>query len=70
MFRDLQRNHLMLGTPRTMVEQKLGKSHEPNRNSCAIYPLGMCSGLGIDMDYLDICYNNENRIASVGHHQS
>ena len=70
MYRDLQRNHLAIGTPRSVVEQKIGKSSEPNRNSCAIYPLGMCSGIGIDMDYLNICYNNEGRIASVSHYQS
>lgn len=70
MFQDLQRNHLVAGTPRSMVEQKLGKSDAPERNNCAIYPLGMCSGLGIDMDYLKICYDNANRVDSVSHYQS
>lgn len=70
MFRDLQHNHLAIGSQRSMVEQLLGPSPEPNRNGCAIYPLGMCSGLRIDMDFLDICYNNESRIVSVTHYQS
>ena len=70
MFRDLQRNHLLAGTPRPRVEQMLGKSDIADRKNCAIYPLGMCSGFGIDMDYLQICYNNENRITSVSHYQS
>jgi hypothetical protein len=70
MFRDLQRNHLLTGTPRPLVEQMLGKSDVADRKNCVIYPLGMCSGARIDMDYLHICYNNKNRITSVSHYQS
>lgn len=70
MFRDLQRHHLVPGTRRTMVEQMLGKGEQGSEEHCALYPLGMCGGFGIDMDYLRICYGHDDRIASVSHHQN
>lgn len=53
-----------------MVEQMLGKGEQGSEEHCALYPLGMCSGFGIDMDYLRICYGHDDRIASVSHHQN
>lgn len=70
MVRDLQRNHLPLGTPRAVVEQQLGQGAVGHRANCVVYPLGMCSGLGIDMDFLSVCYDDAHRLTSVGHHQS
>lgn len=70
MFRDLQKNHLPVGLSRSEVELKIGNGSYDQQRNCVSYPLGMCSGLGIDLDSLNVCYNNENRVLSVTHFQN
>lgn len=73
MVRDLTRNYLIPKTvSRVEVDALLGQTErtvEINGQSCLAYTLGMCSGLGIDYDSLYVCFDSNERIASVGHVQ-
>ena len=70
MFRDLKNTHLLVGAPRNDIEKLIGKGSKRAASTCLTYDLGMCSGLGIDMDYLQVCYDSSNKVKSVNHHQS
>lgn len=56
------------GTPRAEVERQLGPA-DSIRGDMAHYDLGMCSGLRVDYDNLDIEYIND-RVSKAGHSQS
>lgn len=70
MFRDLQRNYLLVDMPKLEVERLIGKGSHDSKRNCTSYPLGMCSGLGIDVDFLSVCYSEDDRVVSVFHYQS
>ena len=71
MFRDLKRNHIINGTSKGSVVRLLGTAHSDRHNaSCIVYELGMCSGLKIDYDWLNICFDPDDKVMSVYHYQS
>lgn len=70
MYRDLERNHLVVGTSKTTVIRLIGEPARSAKNNCLDYELGYCSGLKIDTDYLRICFDNSERITNVYHWQS
>ncbi len=77
MYSDLADNYLPVGTPKRKVTELLGRT-EIAYNSpeavkhpeCLIYPLGYCSALGIDLDLLQICFDEHDKIKTVVHYQS
>ena len=64
MAHDIKTNILRVGLTKTEVERLLGV---PDFNSDDInaYFLGMCSGLRIDFDTLDVHFNPEGRLVKV-----
>jgi hypothetical protein len=71
MYRDLARNYLFTGTPKNKVGELLGESQKAYQHpECIDYPLGFCSGLQIDTDFLRVCFDDKNTIQSVFHYQS
>jgi hypothetical protein len=64
MAHDLKTNILRSGITKAEVEKLLG---EPDSNKAAAheYLLGMCSGLRIDFDTLDIQFDSEDRLVNV-----
>lgn len=70
MYRDLEKNHLLIGTSKKTVIDLLGPPTRANENNCFDYELGYCSGLQIDMDFLHICFDSNEKINSVSHQQS
>lgn len=70
MYRDLEKNHLVMGTSKTKVTGLIGEPTRPAKNNCLDYELGYCSGLKIDTDYLRVCFDNSEKITSVYHWQS
>ena len=76
MVADLTARHLQPGQDRASVRSLLGPARsgalilpDGHHADCDHYPLGMCSGLGIDTDSLYICYDNAGRITVTGHVQ-
>lgn len=70
MYRDLEKNHLVVGASKTTVTGLIGEPTQPAKNNCFDYALGYCSGLKIDTDYLRVCFDNGEKIVSVYHWQS
>lgn len=70
MYRNLERNLLVRGTPRTTVTGLLGVPTQSAKNNCVDYELGYCSGLKIDTDYLRVCFDSSEKITHVYHWQS
>ncbi|OAI02345.1 hypothetical protein A1353_16260 [Methylomonas methanica] len=70
MYRDLERNHLVVGTSETTVMSLVGKPTRTADNNCVDYDLGYCSGLKIDGDYLRVCFDNGEKVTTVSHWQS
>lgn len=70
MYLGLKRSHLRLGTSKETIIQLLGPAtHSQGDPSCTDYRLGMCSGFGMDYDWLRICYDQGNKVRSVSHYQ-
>ncbi len=57
------------GTPLSRSRELLGTWDEghPRENwaACDIYPLGFCSGIGIDMDFLYVCADDSGLVQDV-----
>lgn len=70
MYRDLERNHLVVGTPKTTVRSLIGEPTRAAKDNCFDYELGYCSGLKIDTDYLRVCFDNGEKVSNVYHWQS
>jgi hypothetical protein len=71
MYLSLKRNYLQVGKSEEEVVRLLGSGTVNRANSsCTDYDLGMCSGLGIDYDWLHICFDQDKKIQSVSHYQS
>ena len=70
MYRDLARNHLVVGAPKAAVTNLIGELARADKNNCFDYELGYCSGLKIDTDYLRVCFDNREKITDVYHWQS
>lgn len=70
MYRDLAKNHLVVGTSKTAVTRLLGEPVKIGKNNCIDYELGYCSGLKIDGDYLRICFDSRDLVTNVSHWQS
>ncbi len=64
MAHDIKTNVVHVGSKKTEFEALLGK---PDRiqNNLYEYSLGMCSGLRIDFDTLDIHLNSDDRVTKV-----
>lgn len=64
MVRDLQRRHLIPGTPRSEVMTLLGdaKTRHTNNQKFIDYDLGMCSGFRMDFDSLVILFDGDDRV--------
>lgn len=70
MYRDLEKNHSVVGTPRTSVRPLIGEPTRAAEDNCVDYELGYCSGLKVDTDYLRICFDNSEKVSNVYHWQS
>ncbi len=68
MAKDILRTIATPGASRTDVESQLGPADRVHENM-AHYDLGMCSGLRVDYDNLDIKYI-DGKVAQAGHSQS
>ncbi len=64
MAHDIKTNILRAGLTKTEVERLLG-APDFNRDDISEYSLGMCSGLRIDFDTLDVHFNPEGRLVKV-----
>ncbi len=64
MAHDLQTNVLRTGQPQGEIEKLIGKA-DFSREMVDSYFLGMCSGLRIDFDTLDVHFNAEGKLTSV-----
>jgi len=64
MANDIKKNVLRVGQSRAEVEKLLG-SPDSNKGSYHEYFPGMCSGLQIDFDTLDIDFNAEGKLTNV-----
>lgn len=64
MAHDIKTNILRAGLTKTEVERLLG-APDFNRADINEYFLGMCSGLRIDFDTLDVHFNPEGRLVKV-----
>lgn len=64
MAHDIRTNVLRAGQPQEEVEKLLGKP-DSDKGTVQEYFLGMCSGLRIDFDTLDIHFNAEGKLTSV-----
>ncbi len=70
MYRDLENNYLLLENHRSKVVELLGKPFKVTSNNCIDYELGFCSGLKIDFDYLQVCFDGNDKLKRVLHWQS
>ena len=61
MAHDLKTNILRVGLAEAAVEKLLGES-DSNRANIQEYLLGMCSGLRLDFDTLDVHFDSEDRV--------
>ncbi len=64
MAHDIKTNILRAGLTKAEVERLLG-APDFNRADSNEYFLGMCSGLRIDFDTLDVHFNPEGRLVKV-----
>jgi hypothetical protein len=64
MAHDLKTNILRTGLTKAEVEKLLGEP-DSSRVTFHEYFLGMCSGLRIDFDTLDVHFNSEGRLVKV-----
>jgi hypothetical protein len=64
MAHDIKTNILHAGLAKTEVENLLGKP-DSNRSNVHEYLLGMCSGLRIDFDTLDVQFDSKGRLLEV-----
>jgi hypothetical protein len=64
MAHDLKTNILRTGLTKAEVEKLLGEP-DSNRVTFHEYFLGMCSGLRIDFDTLDVHFDSEGRLVKV-----
>jgi hypothetical protein len=64
MAHDIKTNILRAGLTKTEVERLLG-APDSNSDDINAYSLGMCSGLRIDFDSLDVHFNPEGRLVKV-----
>ncbi|MCY1460475.1 hypothetical protein D9M71_780370 [compost metagenome] len=70
MYRDLEKNHLIVGASKATVARLIGEPALAAKNNCFDYELGYCSGLKIDTDYLRVCFDSSEKVANVYHWQS
>lgn len=70
MYRDLEKNHLIIGAPKTTVTRLIGEPTLTAKNNCFDYELGYCSGLKIDTDYLRVCFDSSEKVTNIYHWQS
>jgi hypothetical protein len=70
MYRDLKKNHLIVGAPKATVTRLIGEPTLKTKNNCFDYELGNCSGLKIDGDYLRVCFDGNEKVTNVYHWQS
>jgi len=81
MVRTLLRDHLTIGKTRKLeATTLLGEATtEPgadvgsfvrNGHTCIRYPVGYCSGLGVDMDYVELCFDATDLLSSKQRFQS
>jgi hypothetical protein len=74
MVRTLLRDNLIVGrTTRADVVALLGKADrdvERRGLMCLNYPLGYCSGIGADMDYVEVCFDGAGMLSSKRRYQS
>jgi outer membrane protein assembly factor BamE (lipoprotein component of BamABCDE complex) len=61
---DLKTNILRAGLTKTEVEKLLGEP-DANRANFHEYLLGMCSGLRIDFDTLDVHFDSDGKLVKV-----
>lgn len=64
MAHDITTHVLRLGLPKTEVEKRLGVP-DYNRANAYAYFLGMCSGLRMDFDTLDVHFDSEGRLVKA-----
>ena len=64
MAHDIKTNVLRVGQTKTEVEKLLG-APDSDRRGYHEYLLGMCSGLRIDFDTLDVHFDAANRLVNV-----
>jgi hypothetical protein len=70
MYRDLEKNHLIVGAPKTTVNDLIGEPTLTAKNNCFDYELGYCSGVKIDTDYLRVCFDSSEKVTNIYHWQS
>ena len=68
MAHDIQSNKLRAGLTKDEVEKLLG-APDSNKGDIHEYFLGMCSGLRIDFDTLDVYFDSEGRLVKAQLHQ-
>ena len=64
MAHDIKTNILYVGLTKTEVEKLLG-TPDSYRTNVHEYLLGMCSGLRLDFDTLDVHFNSKGRLVNV-----
>ena len=64
MVHDLKTNILRAGLTKAEVEKLLGEP-DSNRANIHEYLLGMCSGLQIDFDTLDVHFDSDSKLVKV-----
>jgi hypothetical protein len=64
MANDIKTNVLRVSQSRSEVEKLLGKP-DAKRGAVYEYGLGMCSGLRVDFDTLDVHFSPEGTLTSV-----
>jgi len=65
MYRELEKNHLIVGVPKATVTRLIGEPTRTDKNNCIDYELGYCSGLKIDTDYLRVCFDSSEKVTNV-----
>jgi hypothetical protein len=73
MVRTLLRDHLIVGkTRKDEVLAILGAQSPSVRNqlTCIKYPLGYCSGLGVDYDVVQVCFDDADVLVSKARFQT
>ncbi|HEX8615890.1 MAG TPA: hypothetical protein VF800_31800 [Telluria sp.] len=61
---DIRHNVLSVGMSRQRVLELLGKPSDIQGN-VAKYTLGFCSGLGVDVDYLDLYFDAADKLIRI-----
>ncbi|NHZ61421.1 hypothetical protein [Massilia genomosp. 1] len=65
---DIVNKVIRVGMPRERVLELLGKAPDGHGNK-EQYPLGYCSGIGADVDYLDLYYDAAGKLIDIDIHQ-